>query len=111
MAKNAKTWGETKGGVGRLYVSLYLCRGEATQEETLNLPGDNDLSPKGCMQRRRPLGRAQGSRAVDSQAGRGGGGGQGDWSGINTHCQSACENRKTIKNKKTTNGKRNKIVI
>lgn len=64
----------TKGDVRHLYVSLYLCRAEATQEEILNLPGDNDPSPKVCVQRRRPLGRAQGSGAVDSQAGRGGGG-------------------------------------
>lgn len=67
----------TKGGVRHVYVSLCLCRAEATQEEILNLPGDNDLSPKVCAQLRRPLGRAQGSGAVDSQAGRVGGGKEG----------------------------------
>lgn len=74
MAKNAKTWGKYKGGVRHLYVSLYPRRVEATQEETLNLQGDNDLSLKVCVQPRQPLGRAQGSEAVDSRAGRGGGG-------------------------------------
>lgn len=64
-------------------MSLYLCRAKATQEEILNLPGDNDLSPKVYMQRRRPLGRAQGSRAVDSQAGREGGGEGGGGDGGN----------------------------
>lgn len=70
-------------------MSLYLCRAEAAEEEILNLPGDNDLSTKVCVQRRRPLGRAQGSGAVDSQAGReggseGGGGGDGGNEGKGT---------------------------
>lgn len=48
-------------------------RAWATQEETLNLPGDNDLFPKVCKQHRQPLRGARGSQAVDSEPERGGG--------------------------------------
>lgn len=82
----------------------HIGRAQATQEETLNLPGDNDLFPKVCMKCRQPLRRSRCSRAVDSQPERGGGDGgklgQEKRREINTHCLAAGGKQKPIKKKK-----------
>lgn len=61
------------------------------------------------MQYRQPLRGARGSRAVDSQAERGGGDGAGvgqeKRSEINTHCLAAGGKQKPIKKKKNNNKK------